>query len=110
METFGKRVKLLRKSKGFTQEKMAAIFNVERATLSKWEIDRTVPDVSTIKKIAEYFDCSVDYLLGTESKELSEILPEIKSFTKKLNQLSPERRKELLKLGNELFEILNREK
>lgn len=109
METFGQRLKSLRKLKGFTQEKMAALFNVERATLAKWEIDHTIPDVSTIKRIAKYFDCSIDYLLGNESKELSEMLPEIKAFAEKLSQLPLERRQELLRLGNELFKLLNKE-
>lgn len=113
MATFGERLKLLRKSKGFTQEKMATAFNVERATLSKWEIDHTIPDVSTIKKIAEYFGCSVDFLLGiSDNPDLSKLEfyeREVINFAEKLSRLPKSKKDELLRYGQYLFDTLNKD-
>ena len=38
-------------------------------TISKWEKDENEPDISTIKKIAEIFECSIGYLFNDELTE-----------------------------------------
>ena len=67
--TLGKTIKYLREQKGITQEKLAKSLNVIRGTLSNWEIDHAIPDIETIKKIAEFFNVSTDYLLGRSDKK-----------------------------------------
>ena len=54
----------IRKSKGFTQEELAARLNVVRQTVSKWEKGLSVPDADILIKIAELFEVSVSELLG----------------------------------------------
>ena len=58
------RIKELRKSFNLSQEKLAEEFDVERATISRWENDKTDPSNEDLIKLAQYFKVSVDYLLG----------------------------------------------
>lgn len=62
----GENIKALRKSKGFTQEELAARVNVVRQTVSKWEKGLSVPDADTLQKIAEVLETEVSQLLGAE--------------------------------------------
>ncbi len=69
MNMFNDNLKMLRKSKGFTQEELAIKVNVVRQTVSKWEKGLSVPDAATLQKIAEVLDVSVNELLGADIKE-----------------------------------------
>ena len=60
----GRRIAELRKEKGMTQEELARALNITRSALSLYEIGKREPDTDTIKKIAEFFGVSIDYLLG----------------------------------------------
>ena len=66
---FSDNLKILRKSKGFTQEELAIKVNVVRQTVSKWEKGLSVPDAVTLQKIAEVLDVSVNELLGADLME-----------------------------------------
>ncbi len=61
--TLSEKIKYLREEKGITQQKMADILNINRVTLTSYEIGRRVPDIYTLKKIADFFGVTVDYLL-----------------------------------------------
>ncbi len=60
-------IKNLRKSKGMTQEELAARVNVVRQTVSKWEKGLSVPDAEMLTRIAEVLDTSVRRLLEAGS-------------------------------------------
>ncbi|MFR5561897.1 helix-turn-helix transcriptional regulator [Clostridium saudiense] len=64
MGTFGDRLKELRLEKDLTQPAFGKIFNVEKGTVSNWENENRFPDKNTLKALADYFDVSLDYLLG----------------------------------------------
>ena len=66
---FNEKLKILRKSKGFTQEELAIKVNVVRQTVSKWEKGLSVPDAEVLQKIADVLDVGVDELLGAEIKQ-----------------------------------------
>ena len=68
MKTFdlGKNIKFLRKVKGVTQIQLAEHLKVSNATVAYWETNRHQPDLETIKKIAKFFDVSVDSLIDNE--------------------------------------------
>lgn len=66
---FNENLKILRKSKGFTQEELAIKVNVVRQTVSKWEKGLSVPDAEVLQKIADVLDVGVDELLGAEIKQ-----------------------------------------
>ena len=58
------RIKELRKQHELTQEELGSIINVQKAAISKYELERATPSTDILKKLADYFNVSVDYLLG----------------------------------------------
>lgn len=65
----GERLAELRIKHNMTQEEFAERLDVSRQAVSKWELDKTLPDVNKILKMSELFQVSVDYLLkGTEGE------------------------------------------
>jgi len=59
---FSEKLLNLRKGKGMSQEKLAKSLNVTRQTISKWELNQTVPDMNKLVKIAKLFKISLDEL------------------------------------------------
>ena len=64
MESFGQRLKNLRKAAGLTQEQLAEQLCVSFQAVSKWENDQTNPDLSLILPLAKALSVSTDLLLG----------------------------------------------
>ncbi|WP_276699788.1 helix-turn-helix domain-containing protein [Romboutsia ilealis] len=64
MELFSIRFKEERKSKGLTQEQLAKEFFLNKSSISRYEKGTQMPEMVMLQKFAEYFDVSVDYLLG----------------------------------------------
>ncbi len=56
--------KQLRKNKNLTQDEFSKILNVDRSTISKWEQDKAIPDIKMLSTLANFFNVSIDYLLG----------------------------------------------
>ena len=74
--TIGKRIALLRKEKGLTQEELANHMGVSPQAVSKWENDQTCPDISALPKLAELLGVTVDELLtGREELPAVRVLP-----------------------------------
>ena len=61
------RLRGFRKLKRLKQAEFAKIFNVTTQTIRNWETSTHKPNDETICKIAEYFNTSVDYLLGHDN-------------------------------------------
>ena len=64
VNVFGERLKELREEKGITREQLAGTLNLSYWAISKYEQNERRPDQEILNKIADYFDCSADYLLG----------------------------------------------
>ena len=58
-----------RKAKGVTQEEMAQELGVTNQTISKWESSQCCPDIQLLPDIADYFDISIDELIGHTKNE-----------------------------------------
>lgn len=58
------RLKFLRTEKGLTQQKLAIDFNIEQSAISAYENKVRTPDIEIIEIICDYFDVSIDYLVG----------------------------------------------
>lgn len=73
-------LKELRKKSNLLQQDIANFLGIDRTTYAKWEIGKHDPDLSSIIKLADFFDVSVDYLLGrSDAKEQpNEPMPYIK--------------------------------
>lgn len=68
--TLGQKLKELRSLKGLTQKELADKLHVSFQTVSKWENGENEPDIATLKELAALFNCSVDYLVGSEQEGL----------------------------------------
>lgn len=66
MQTIGKRLAEIRKSKKFKQTELAEILNVSQQIISNIERDVTTPDIEQLKKIADIYNISLDQLVGRE--------------------------------------------
>lgn len=60
----GERIKMLRTEKGLTMKDMADMLNITISAWNKYEKDEAEPKISNIVKIADYFNVSLDFLLG----------------------------------------------
>jgi len=61
------RLKDLRNEKGISAAKLAEVLGKATSTVAMWEIGKANPDIETLLTLADYFECSVDYLLGKSS-------------------------------------------
>ncbi|WP_129721391.1 helix-turn-helix domain-containing protein [Xylanivirga thermophila] len=98
---FGQRLKLLRNIKKTTQEELANFLGVGRPTIAGYETKGTQPSFEILEKIADFFDVSIDYLLGRSDIPKPYILDNDAASYKifvEINNLSPESQKELEKL------------
>ena len=69
MEKFKKNIKALRKSRGWTQERMAKKLNVCPSVVKKWEKGEYYPHTALVMEISDLFNVSIDDLLkGDVSK------------------------------------------
>jgi len=94
----GEIIKNLRKKRGLTQGELAEILAVTAQSVSRWENGQSYPDIEQLPMIAEYFDITVDELMGRDGKtkdrlerELHELLPQRKmgnSTTRKQTDLN----------------------
>ena len=62
-ETFGSRLRRLRKERKLTMKQLGAHFGLAESTISGYENNNRSPDKETIRQFADYFGVSVDYLL-----------------------------------------------
>ena len=76
-------VRALRRERGMTQEQLAEAMNVSSAAVSKWESGQSVPDIATLTALADYFEVSLDALVGYEAHahRREEMIEEIKRLS-----------------------------
>ena len=70
--SFGKNLQYLRQlSAGMTQEALAERLNVSRQTISKWEMDASIPEMDKALELCRVFNCSLDNLFRDEMDQRS---------------------------------------
>ncbi len=57
-------LKLLRTKYKVSQQQLADIIGVTQQSINKYENHKVEPDIQTLIKLAEYFNTSIDYLVG----------------------------------------------
>lgn len=66
----GERLLRLRNQSSLTQEELAERLDVSRQSISKWELNKTLPDVDKLIQLSEMYQVSIDYLIkGKEALE-----------------------------------------
>lgn len=96
----GVRVKDLRKKRGNTQEEISEKLGMNIKTYRAIETGNRVGRIDTLCTIAEYFDVSVDYLLGGEKDIETEVSLEYQNLSKERKELAQ-------KLIQSLIEVLS---
>ena len=63
---FSEKLKTLRKQHGITQEQLANYLNIGTSTIGMYESNIRKPRYEVLKKIADYFNVTVDYLIDDD--------------------------------------------
>lgn len=102
------RISELRQTKNISQRELAEAIGVKNYTVANWEQGRSEPSVMDLSALADYFDCSVDYLIGRED-ELGITRAEFKEygldseFIKKFTKLSKQKQKLIAELVDDIY-------
>jgi len=84
MVNCGDRIASLREKWGLTQEELSSKLGISRAALSHYETNRREPDYETLRNIANFFDISLDYLLGRTNDPHSVLDRDVREFVDSL--------------------------
>lgn len=84
-----KNLKELRVQRNITGRQLAEVLNITYTQIYNWENGKNEPDIATFKKLARYFECSIDFLLDFDSanEKKAEIVKEIKQCADRINTL-----------------------
>ena len=63
------RLKELRIKKNIKQQDLAKALNVTKQSISNWENGKRLPNIEILILLADFYNCSLDYLVGRELKE-----------------------------------------
>lgn len=82
-------LKVLRKEKGMTQEQLAEKLNVSNRSVSRWETGNTLPDISILIELSEFYGVEIKEILDGERKSENmndrekEIVSKVVDYTSK---------------------------
>ncbi len=77
---------------GITAYRVSKDTGITQTLLSNWKTGKSVPNLQNLKKIADYFGVTVDYLMTGEESELKEFSPQLtakdeKDISKKVDDI-----------------------
>jgi transcriptional regulator with XRE-family HTH domain len=98
--SLGKKLKALRKEKGWSQDEFAHEAQIDGRQVSRYENDRVMPSIEVVIKMAKAYDVSIDYLLVDDAQRRPLDAPTSKLALKvlSLGQLSEDDERSLLHL------------
>ena len=91
MKNFGNRIKALRRKMNLTQEELAERLNVSFQTISKWETNASLPDVTMFPLLANFFNVTTDELMGVDLAKKQAKIDEIIEEYNHLSNLGKEK-------------------
>ncbi|MBP3232091.1 helix-turn-helix transcriptional regulator [Anaerovibrio sp.] len=77
---FGERLRTLREHQEMSQLEVAKKLDIMQNTYSRYERGIREPDYATLKKIANFFGVSIDYLLGNDDPSLEDDLSDLENI------------------------------
>ncbi|MDE6274933.1 MAG: helix-turn-helix domain-containing protein [Clostridia bacterium] len=66
---YGQKIRDLRIENKLKQDDLARMLNISQSTITKYEKEQLEPNIIILKKLADIFLCSIDYLVGRESED-----------------------------------------
>lgn len=106
----GDRVKEQRSKLGLSAQKLANAIDVSVDMIRSIEINRARPSVETLAKLAMYFGCTADYLLGNTDDPRYLSRGNSEEFFEYLKQMTPEQRESLIKTIVSVKEAYDKDK
>jgi len=110
MEDLGSRIQKLRKTADLTQSGLAEKVGISHTQMARYETKNVQPPADVLKKLADIFDVSIDYLVnGDKSDKAEQTLKDaelIKHF-KQLDKLPDDEKKSILKVVSALIRDFN---
>lgn len=94
----GARLREAREYRGYSQEDIANCLNISRSSVSLLENGERKIDSVEMKKLADFYDTSVDALIGDLDAD-AEMQEEVALLARAAEDLSPEDREEVLRFA-----------
>lgn len=107
-DVMGNRLRQLRKEHGLTLEKMAKMINSNRGSLSRYELGEVELKQEFAKQLADFFDVSVDYLLGYSDAKHSDVDDFVYILYNETRDLTTEQKQNILIIIRKIKEIMKR--
>ena len=98
-DMFKDRVRELRLEKGLKQEEIANSLGVVRTTYTKYETGEREPSFEIMSKLANFFDVSIDYLIGRVDRRELTVLTDLPQSLRKAGWSAIELTMEAIKSG-----------
>lgn len=73
--SIGNRIQKLRIDNGFTQEQLAEKLSVSRQSISKWEMDQSLPEIDKVVQMSKLFSVGTDHIL-LETDDVKKLRPQ----------------------------------
>lgn len=115
---FAKKLKELRKDRHVSQRELAEYLHLTPNSICEWENLRSEPSIDLLIKLSNYFQCSLDYLLGREddfgnivvqgTEEPFFTTPQEQEFIIKLRSLSSSTREMILHVLDNAVQVEKR--
>jgi transcriptional regulator with XRE-family HTH domain len=103
-ETIGDRIRQLRERRELTQVQLAEKAGLPAATISHFETDIRTPGTTTLQRLAEALEVTVDYLLGRED-DPAPSGPETRTIFRNLAGMTDSTLKAFAKMSEELKKL-----
>ena len=95
---FGEKLKLLRKNKKISQEKLAERVGVSRQSISKWETGEAYPEMSNILALCTIFQCNINDLVNENLIDIDSLDDEVKMSVVKFKEKEQKQMKVMSKI------------
>lgn len=90
------RLRELREEADITQKEIAAYLNISHSTYNRYECSSREPDLDTLIRLADYFDISLDELVGRKAPNSIDLLSFLRNGNYRICQRSPTERERKL--------------
>ena len=92
-----------RKQLGITQKEASEQLGIPLSTLRRWEQGVNEPDAASISRMADFYDVSTDYILGSSHARVKdELAPDETAVVRNMRRMAPEGRAALLATSDAL--------
>jgi transcriptional regulator with XRE-family HTH domain len=120
VSSFGERLAALRKKKGLSQAGLGRLLKVGQSTIAMYEKNRRSPDYKLLKRLADFFEVTTDYLLGrtdrpsdvphNEALQVAAFDPLFVDLLKQASQLTEEEKQLLVKHWKQALRLVIQKK